>query len=640
MRISTSLLILIHSLIVCFFPVSGISQESKPTSASRPEIKAPREIEIHGEVVAIDVDGKENAEESGQMTVWVTFERSGKAHTVAVSGGKWTLTVLSDRTLKFDGLMLGGRMALVENAKSFWESTPIPPDGVMTVRARWLPKTTFRIVDGATGAELKDVDIVTGRDYPPDNTMHPTGQRNGTETIRRQASSPVVVPWTHSSQTKLRYWVRAPGYAWETFEFEHSVGGIHEVRLVPSSKSILQFIGKPPKDAVVRVYQPGGRVGRFGGMRGTPEEPQNKFHRRKKDQDPEAQVSCAQKDSLQIDGLKPGRYIVAVEVGETHRMPFVLADCYVDLKANESNPIEMKIESMPESKPTTMSGVLVLPPNIAIDDVRLVIEQIDAIDSDNEKEEQLFLHDMKAIDGKPREYTWEIDELPPGEYSILVEPFSIKQKVELVQSGLSDLRIEVTIPSHVVVRIVDDATGAAIEVPDFTWVPTRELDSLSFESHVGGIEHKTVKHDSKLKAYVFDCCLSRVSIGASAEGYNPVHNKVFDLVPGTNELTLRLMRATGVRVRAIDRSTRKPISDGDGFDIFASVSPIDHDGIEGSTTWSGETTLVYVSGPGRYRVRLEAPEGYKKPKNKIVNIEAGKILDITFELDKRDIEKK
>jgi hypothetical protein len=147
-----------------------------------------------------------------------------------------------------------------------------------------------------------------------------------------------------------------------------------------------------------------------------------------------------------------------------------------------------------------------------------------------------------------------------------------------------------------------------------------------------------VERDAKRGVWEFTAYTGKITVhveaATNASRFAPRNASGLEIHPGNNEITVRLYAAMGARVRAIDKVSKEAVGTDWQDTFYASIEAIDHDGAVGNSPMSSGMHTLYVDKPGKYRIRLSPPDGYKRPKNKIVTIEKGKFFDVTFELEK------
>ena len=292
--------------------------------------------------------------------------------------------------------------------------------------------------------------------------------------------------------------------------------------------------------------------------------------------------------------------------------------------------------SVPKKTKASIAGILAVPAGDAIEELQVIVESDDALDDKDEVREQLFIHDMSKIVGKPNEYEWSLDGLPTGEYTIKLEPTPIEKNVVLTGAGLRNIRLEVPKRADVILKIVDDDSGKEVNPESVSWYPEVEFDfsNPDIKNHFHMNHPRPVERGTKSGVWEFAAYEGKVAVRVEAAGYAPSNSNASEIHAGKNEVIIHLAVGMGVRVRAIDKETRKAVGSDWSSNMFASADPIDHDGRQDTSSFGGEVSQIYVTKPGKYRIRLHVPDGYKKPKNKIVTVEKGKFLDVTFELEK------
>jgi len=259
-------------------PTETVPGSESPTPSSPAELQAPKatagpdlpEGTIQGTVVVVDSQGVEHPVEDGSMklTWW-----AGEGIQAQVLAGRWSVTPVPSRwgrlrpddggRLEVEELKLGGRPAFVDRRLE------IPADDFVPIRAWWAGRSILRVVDAESRRDLEEVMVVDGE--PHGGLDHP-GDSNR-RTIRSGARSPIELP----AESGLRsFYVRAPGYAWQSVFPNLLVGGEWvvplrrsaelevtlqnfdpasdvEVRLHREPREVCAAVGRPSRDGTVRI---------------------------------------------------------------------------------------------------------------------------------------------------------------------------------------------------------------------------------------------------------------------------------------------------------------------------------------------------------------------------------------------------
>jgi hypothetical protein len=624
---------MILSLGLAAAPPRGVAQGSRVETGPASQPNNSDEIRIDGRAIAIDREGKEHPNENGKFTAWIGPGVDSRNETVRVVDGRWTLVARRNALLSIAKMKLGSEAALVSDGTNFKHGgIPVPADGLLTVRGTWLPKTTIRVVDGAGGGAISNVSVVTGLAPTRDDAMDPSTLSFGTAVVAT-GDSPVQVEWRSGVLSKIRYWVRAPGYAWESLEIDHVKGGEHTVALEHEGTFVVKWNALPPDGAAVRLYRADAKDTNYCSRQKMVFEARADPHRREHAMDPDAQFPCGTAESIRIDAIKRGRYLIAIEVGDKDARPFVLGERWIDVALGDSGTFEVILGSMPEVASGSISGILVLAPESEGSNAWISVSQSDAFDSRRSGRKVICLRDMEPIVGKPREYAWHTESLPVGEYRICAMPGPISKSVELTSEGLRDLRLELPTMVTVNLHLVDADTGAGIEADNVEWKTDedRAPPEVGWYSSMMSIARRTKESG----VWTFLAPAGFIDVEVTARGYTPSWTERIDVVPGRSELTIRAARAMGVRIRVVDKATNSPI-EGDDVAFYGLVDPVDGNDKTDQLWHGGPVAVAYVTTPGKYRIRLRPPDGYKKPKNKIVTIEKGQFTDVVFALEKSE----
>ena len=275
--------------------------------------------EVEGQLVVVDGEGGEHRGVSG----WLQLRQPGlpdaPGRRVLVAGGRFRAWLAERGPIAVVGGYTtdGAHQRPVLSDSTVYE---LPEEGVLEVRALWTPDSILYVRDALTGAELDELQIVTGIDRYGDR-LHPGRRPSG---AAEPARSPVRLPWNYG---QLPYWVRAPGYAWGFVKIDHDVGGERELRLVRGGTLDVHLVGLDPSTKTVVRVLPGGAGERrvLAELAPTPE------------------------GAATFAGLPPGPYRVAAEIGRPIDPPVLLAEDAVELAAGATEAVVLELRPAPVS---------------------------------------------------------------------------------------------------------------------------------------------------------------------------------------------------------------------------------------------------------------------------------------------------
>ncbi len=200
-------------LAALFAPIALQQGDAKPAdpAPTRVELPAQEMVRVHGTAVAVDANGTEHAREDGllRLAQWPTglFE-------VPVHDGKFEATVVAGAKLLMPRLQLSNRSVELQH-----EVVGANADGSIDLRGPWGGDLDLKVVDAATHAELSDCEWIH------DPSFRILVDLNGRRSLAGESANHVASPLKLSQAG--RYWVRAPGHAWQLFVFEGGDAGSH-----------------------------------------------------------------------------------------------------------------------------------------------------------------------------------------------------------------------------------------------------------------------------------------------------------------------------------------------------------------------------------------------------------------------------
>ena len=214
--------------------------------------------------------------------------------------------------------------------------------------------------------------------------------------------------------------------------------------------------------------------------------------------------------------------------------------------------------------------------------------------------------------------------MQPGSYRLTAVPLPHAMVVEVGAEGLVDARIEVPPPAKVVVRIFGES-GDDEPTDSILWErpPLRMWGAWTNSVY-------TVFRNAESDAFEFLAPLGRIWIQLDSDAH-VTRTKRVDVIPGVNEVEISSGRGCGITVKLKDGETILPFDD----DYSVTLDALDGNGW--STGWRssfGKRSYV-LSAPGFYRVSVSDIEGYLPIPSREVRVEAGKLAECVFTLERR-----
>jgi hypothetical protein len=465
-------------------------------------------------------------------------------------------------------------------------SISLPHDGPLDFVVRRAVSVRLRVIASDTRADLADVEVVRGATFEYEDLEHPGGRAK--TSIVSGARSPLDLP--PLVERDGHCWVRSPGYAWQHVELDLARGMERLVELVPEGAIELSISGAAlPPGAVLRGWRGGD-----GGA-------------------PALDLEVVDGERRRIDALTPGDWRFKLQKGRWFQEPVDLAESAVVVESGRTASVALVVRQSVEAPPrVAVSGVL------RIDPAWRGLEQL-RLHFTSEGDVRRWSDTRKSV--KPVRngsyYTWSAGELHAGRYMVRVAPSGFRTLLDVRVGAAGEHVIEVPPPGDVEVHVVDDATGEPLADGSVLWhtkappgVSGHTLDNVSFDPELGAR---------------FQAPAGELNLQASAEGYTHADERV-EVQPGPNRFTLRIERASGVRVELYDGAVSVPHGGHRAFTIEA----VDHDGRRSrfSDTWS------YVSKPGVYRVTFRDVPGYRPLPPQVVTIPAGEIVTVRGNLER------
>jgi hypothetical protein len=290
-------------------------------------------VQISGRVVVVDEDGIECHNQSGYFVVLQVEKGKKFAYpwsVVTVEAGCFVTTVVTGGRLWIQTIEMGGRTTLAE------EKTLRALPG-MTLRGRWLADTSLRVVDSRSGADLPEVVVVrcSSRSL---RIVHPGDYPNSDVLVNRQPS-PVTLTAGRDHQTppgREYVWVGASGYAWMGVTIDYANPLERLCELQPDAALEVHIAGTLPKES-------------WSAYERWPSERSNVPRLRVRTLEGalvlEGEVSREQ--PVRVDGLAPGTYDVAVEMGDPWE-PLELGKAACQTEAGITTRVTVTVKPPPD----------------------------------------------------------------------------------------------------------------------------------------------------------------------------------------------------------------------------------------------------------------------------------------------------
>ncbi|WP_419190336.1 RNA polymerase sigma factor [Saltatorellus ferox] len=415
------------------------------TPAPEPEVETQATDEhLEGRWIIDDPLLGELRGESGELRLRA-LSSTGESEVVAVSvqNGCFPLDGWSEGRLLVESATAstdeGNRPIALEVSEFEFD-----PDVPLVLHGRFLPETTLRVVDARTGEDLGHVNVMPKLPSHAGPEARGPGPHNSSSFLVRDKASPIRLPWERGVRS---YWVKADDHAWGFLQVDHETGGESLIALERAGSLDVQTVG--PMDALgsalfeihIRVYQvptwqltTSARIN-DGGRQG-------------------------------FSGIAEGDYEVRIEVGTLQEECTVLGACQVRVKSGEKTTALVEIAGIPSPEVVRVQGSLLVPADQREMDLRLSLRP--------DPGPTLLSSDVKSIERaamseRSGALAWNANELTPGPYRFLVEPFQYETVLEIPHTDVETLKIVVPRLFPVHVRIVDDTSDEPVRDATLRW---------------------------------------------------------------------------------------------------------------------------------------------------------------------------
>jgi hypothetical protein len=506
---------------------SVASQPSLPALESEPPaplVTEEREkVVLNGAAVRVDGEGVEHAGDSGSFAIAARRGSNLDRLQVEVVGGRWSAEVYPDAQLHIFNLILDGKSLLLRT-----EDYNVPEGLFLTVEGVERHQVQLRVLSAADESDLVGIEIWPGPYSFPTAIRHPGPEPAG-EVVLRGGSSPVIIPAPKKAwRSALQYFVRAPGFAWNTIAIDHSASGERVVRLQPESSLEIQLIGNADwLDPEVRLWPPeASKWEAYAYSKGKPDE----------------------EGRVLFTSLAPGTYKASVERGWADRRTSY-GSATVTVEAGEQAALSIQVELPEQPVPVTVSGTLSIPAGWTRRDMKLVF----AGESDTEKwltdelehQESSMKVLPKGAAGEAR-FAWSVELPLAGSYRVQVNPLSVRRLLEVPKGGLEGVEMVIPPPADVEVRVIDDANGEEIPVEALNWSMPRVEGIVATPIYVATVNSVTGRVSFRAPS-------GEVLITPKGYSLATVERPPsFEVAPGPNVIDLRVHRQIGVRFTFFD----------------------------------------------------------------------------------------
>lgn len=332
-------------------------------------------------------------------------------------------------------------------------------------------------------------------------------------------------------------------------------------------------------------------------------------------------------DVFEIDALPAGSYRVSAEVPARAARPKVYGEARVELVAGRHATVTLSLEPPEVPALVPLEGTLELPAAWHASEFELELQLLDAPLAGRSARSRLRRSDMLALDDPPERFHWSAGDVQPGRYQIdLLRP-SFGTYLVVGPAGEHDARIVVPPPCDVVVRCVDRATGADVDVERLRW-------SVSTPKGRPGIPLQSAQRDASRSRWVLRVPAGTIELRTQDLRYEDQRETV-EVAPGTIEVELRLAPATGLLLELRDDDTQV------AWDPRWKAELVRVEILPGgkrppvSSRRFGPRLCLNVRAPGSYRLVLGEIPGYQPVPEQVFEIERGARAQAVIELRRR-----
>lgn len=565
-----------------------------------PVASGPRGPRIAGTIVVLDEHGIEHAEEDGQITLLRWEKRTGSGERVDVRKGRFELDLSrfpDTEALGVQSIELGGKVAAIEQEGGADEEFPVPEDGRLALRARWVADALLHVVDARDRSELAAVLLVEARSWPEEDYLHPGPSASSAAEV---GASPIrIAPPEDGAMWRRTFLARSPGFAWGRVQIDPSAAGEHWLGIAPSGDVELHVEGEFGASAPeLRVRDASDRMVAVYPIHGPA--------------------------SFSVEGLVPGEFTLRAELGDWWSDPIVLGEAKATVVAGERARVTLRLEAAKPVERVPFAGTLELPEAWGSDGFQLDFELLDVSLDGSGKRFAIQRSDLREIEGDPSRYLWSAPDSQPGRYEVELRDLGFSVVIELPPEGTRDARIAVPPPCDVEVRCVDDETGLAVIDAGVGW-------RAEVPEGVHGYSIVDARWDAEAGLWRFRAPAGRVLLNTSNGAYADSRNfELHDVHPGRNEIELRLERTSGLRPVLRDGETTLLWDEDHPPDLV----PLEGQERFGGWSSSGGSITLYRRQPGRYTLKVEAIDGYLPVADREVVLEKGRVIELVIEVER------
>jgi len=429
-------------------------ERQEAPGASAPEQAAATPL-MAGNLIIEEPDGTETKDASGELELILMKGDTGARFRIPVQAGLWQIWT-DDLAGCLDGVepsppaLAAYRVQprAFEGAKNEDAATPRlyvaefrfsdPAPTIVLTRVRGVELT---VVDAETGTPLDGVRVTPSRydSYP--NSTHPS-QMDPSRDLVHSAASPVRVlpPFSLASAPHVGFEVGAVGYAWQSVDLDFKSAAPKTVRLVRGAQLTVRL--EPPLEdpnAVLRLAPKDKRL-------------------------PWITTPATGREELVLNGLNPGQYDLAAQLGNSTRSAVVLAEETIELHAGEQLLVTLATRPAPKLVTAVLKGQLYLPAAWKDNEPELRLQLLGAsLDGTN----GFYWPELIRLDDE--HFAFDFGKVQTGHYALIYVKMDYALDLDLGPEGLIDVRFDIPPPVELRVHVTDASTGATAPITQLFW---------------------------------------------------------------------------------------------------------------------------------------------------------------------------
>jgi len=554
-------------------------------------------------LVVLDRFGQQHRNEDATLRLRMRIGGLWQTDQITVQAGRWSIRGPVGEDLEVLDLIAGGRPAFLAE-QGIVVAADRSEECQLSIYARWPRPSMLRVVDGATGADLTDIEIA----YTGPASRYPS--RFPGRTLSRAATSPVdldaLVRQPLSRSSPIAYWARAPDYAWGRILVDHRRA---RSRILPLQRGYCLTIHLHDHDRALPQ-----RSARLPGMMinsadhlPAPEpvlalRPMASGDHRV-DPEPILVTRPAADGPSLMTGIPPGRYDLSLDSGRATSLGRTVVEIL-----DRDQTADLCIEPRAAEQPVAFFGTISLPEEWGRLDGRLQVSC-----ADRHRPFVLIRPAQMRREGTSL-YHWHAGELPPGPYQLQLGAYGFRAPVDHRAPGTTGYDIEIPPPAEISVRVVHGEHERA--------VPGARLYWQSDPAQRRGVR---VPAGDNLGELTFTAPAGRLILTVEAPATRfASQRQELTARPGPNHLLISLRPRCGLDLRLLDGEVEIPWDE-----TRYSLRLI---GPDTGQTHQATPPLVSLPGPGQYEVHFGSFAGYRPVAPQRIVVQHGEFTGLEVRL--------